>query len=238
MLFPLPGYSKAVETLAWLFKLRVLFFQKGANPQSLIEIKVFSFTIPELCEKETMMPNYQPFLYQQLAQVEALSNLSEDVLNWKPVPNAWSVLECLAHLNRYAEYYLPRLQKSVGKYQGQGWKSFRSGKIGGYFVQMIQPGTKAMKTPAKLNPIGSELSTSVITCFLKNQQQYLALVKRLDQANLNRRVIRVEVMPLIHLKIGDAFLFNLHHQERHLLQIQRVLEQRETVIPSKPKLSI
>ena len=35
---------------------------------------------------------------------------NEEKLNYKPNPETWSVLQCLDHLNQYAEYYIPEME--------------------------------------------------------------------------------------------------------------------------------
>ena len=42
-----------------------------------------------------------------------MSKLSEKQLNWRPNPGIWSIAEVLAHLNSYARYYHPAIQKKI-----------------------------------------------------------------------------------------------------------------------------
>lgn len=48
------------------------------------------------------------FLIQQtesiLEQIKALKNYNDAKLNWRPNKDAWSVLECIEHLNRYGDF--------------------------------------------------------------------------------------------------------------------------------------
>ena len=169
------------------------------------------------------MELYKNLLVTQDQRVKAWKGLSEDTLAWKPNSESWSILECLAHLNRYAEYYLPRLHAAANNYHGNGWNTFRSGWIGAYLVNSIKPGSNPLKTPKKLNPNGTDLDIDELNTFLKHQAEYLDLEKKLETTNLNKRSIQVEVMPIIWMKAGDAFAFNVFHQERHILQAATVL---------------
>ena len=183
------------------------------------------------------MEDYQQLLQAQTQLVQDWKNQSEDALCWKPGPQSWSVLECLAHLNRYATYYLPRLEKAASKTPGNGWADFKSGTLGGYFVRSIKPGSKPFKTPNKLDFNGKELSKAELDIFLANQAKYLALASQLDGVNLRRNKIVIEVLPILRMKIGDAFLFNLYHQERHLLQASQVLKLQQTQGTREPGLA-
>ena len=42
-----------------------------------------------------------------------LRQLPESKLNFKEDPEKWSILECIEHLNRYGDYYLPEIEKAV-----------------------------------------------------------------------------------------------------------------------------
>ncbi|MGE0392539.1 MAG: DinB family protein, partial [Vicinamibacterales bacterium] len=39
--------------------------------------------------------------------------LSDDQFNWQPAPDAWSVAQCLEHLNATARSYLPMLDVGI-----------------------------------------------------------------------------------------------------------------------------
>lgn len=43
-------------------------------------------------------------------QVEKLKRENIQDLSWKSNPTAWSILECLAHLNLYGDFYLPEIE--------------------------------------------------------------------------------------------------------------------------------
>ncbi|MEM1218711.1 MAG: DinB family protein [Bacteroidota bacterium] len=183
------------------------------------------------------MEDYQQMLEAQTQLVKDWKSQSEDALCWKPGPQSWSVLECLAHLNRYATYYLPRLEKAVAETPGKGWAAFKSGTLGGYFVRSIQPGSKPLKTPNKLDFNGEDLTKAELDTFLANQAKYQTLASQLDRVNLRRNKIVIEVLPILRMKIGDAFLFNLYHQERHLLQASQVLKLQQAQGAREPGLA-
>lgn len=141
-------------------------------------------------------------------------------LNYKVGADKWSVLECIEHLNRYNRYYNHHLE--VALEANGAAQQYKPGWLGNYFVKTLGPEyKKPMKTKSYLNPSGSQLDKSVLVEYLDHQRHLLQLLTRARHSNLNRRAIKVEVMPLIRIKTGDALRFLIAHQERHLQQAER-----------------
>ena len=60
--------------------------------------------------------------FEQLA-VDAdafVAPLSEDQFTWQPRPGAWSVAQCIDHLNVTARHYLPRLDEGIAEAMRRG----------------------------------------------------------------------------------------------------------------------
>lgn len=154
------------------------------------------------------------------------SFLSErnQLLNWKPNSEKWSILECVEHLNRYNRYYNHHLEYALQKQSNPS--TYKPGWLGDFFVKSVSPeNKKPMKTRPHLNPTGSQLDKGTLTEFLDHQQHLLQLLSVAKKNNLNRRSIKVEVMPFIRMKIGDTFRFMVAHQQRHLEQAGTMLKQ-------------
>jgi hypothetical protein len=95
--------------------------------------------------------------------------------------------------------------------------------LGRKFVAMMQPtNTKKQTTLKHMNPAGSRLGREVLTEFVGHQTQLLALLTQAGQATLNRKVIPVEFLKLLRLRLGEALEFMVVHQQRHVQQAQRV----------------
>ncbi|GAA4347749.1 DinB family protein [Hymenobacter saemangeumensis] len=157
------------------------------------------------------------------AQAE-LEPLELTLLNYKPSPTAWSILECLEHLNRYSRYYNPQLAKALtrpaaparAQETGYSWLGRKS-------VAMMRPeNTKKQTTFKHMNPSGSRLGREVVSEFLAHQTQLLDLLAQAQQADLNRKAIPVEFFRLLKLRLGEALEFVVVHQQRHLQQALRV----------------
>ncbi|ULT24222.1 DinB family protein [Sphingobacterium sp. E70] len=48
---------------------------------------------------------------EHMTFVESLKTLSLDDLNKRPHKGSWNTLECIAHLNLYGNFYLPKFQE-------------------------------------------------------------------------------------------------------------------------------
>ena len=154
-----------------------------------------------------------------------VKKLPSEKLNQRPANGGWSLLECLEHLNRYSNYYNPALEKAIAANAATNAKpEITLTWIGKKSVEMISPkNTKKQKTMKKMNPQGSLLQASVVDVFLKNQQQLLALLQSSAQVNLGKKAVPVEFFRLLKMNIGETLLFMVLHEQRHFLQLQRIL---------------
>lgn len=154
-----------------------------------------------------------------------LKKLPVEKLNQRPALGGWSLLECLEHLNWYSAYYNSALEKALS-----GAKSIdpdpqiRLSWIGKKSIEMITPrNTKKHKTIKKMNPQGVLLQATVIDEFLKNQQQLLQLLEKAKSTELGKKTVPVEFFKLLKMNTGETLLFMVLHQQRHFLQLQRIL---------------
>lgn len=154
--------------------------------------------------------------------------LPDAVLNFKPRPDSWSVLECLEHLNRYARYYLPAFASALAASPAAtaADEDIRYSWLGRKSLELVRPDNgKLHQTVKHMNPAGSQLGRAVLTEFLGHQAQLLALLTAARSADLNRRAVPVEFFRLLKLRTGEALEFVVRHQERHLQQARRAARQ-------------
>lgn len=154
---------------------------------------------------------------------EKFYSLSYEVINYKTAPTAWSILECLEHLNLYSAFYLPEIEKHLKGNKTTPKSEFKSGLWGNYLVNMIipKPKGKKMKTFAAMNPIGSNLQKDIIRVFIESQQDLISYLELAKSADLNKARIPVTFTRLIKLKLGDALRFMAYHNQRHVLQAEK-----------------
>jgi len=149
-----------------------------------------------------------------------------EVLTWRATPSSWNILECLEHLNRYADFYLPEIEAKIKTSTTQSEPEFKSGFLGGYFAKSMLPKEKLNKmgTAKDKNPLNSQLDKSVIDTFLHQQTQWLELIEQSKQVSLNKVKIPITISTVIKLKLGDQFQFLNNHTIRHLHQIDNIQE--------------
>ena len=74
---------------------------------------------------------------KNLERSKQFDTLSEAQLNWKPSPEKWSILECMEHLNRYGDFYIPEFERHFAHAKQSKSKRFRSTWLGEYFAQSV-----------------------------------------------------------------------------------------------------
>ena len=150
----------------------------------------------------------------------------EAVLNYRPAPGGWSALECLEHLNRYGRHYLPALRRAVAQpAHYQPGAAVRFSWLGRKSYELVRPeNVKPHRTLARMNPVGSQLSAlAVVTEFESQLTELTRLIQAAQVADLNRKAVPVEFLPLLKLRTGEALLFIVAHAQRHLTQAQRAV---------------
>jgi len=169
---------------------------------------------------------------QQVAEQE-FRPLPDAQLLRAPATGQWSIAQCLEHLNSYGHYYLPLMETSIlaGEQQhSQAKGTFTSGWLGNYFAESMRPGADGsirlkMKAVKNHTPPQQLDAAAVLTEFLRQQAQLLQLLKRANQVDIGQLRIPISISRWIRLSLGDTFRFLIAHEQRHVLQAQRVRHQ-------------
>ncbi len=170
-----------------------------------------------------------------------LVQLSDEKLNFKTSKTNWSIVECLIHVIKADEIYLPQFESKINAFDSvqyiddhKGNLSYNTGWLGNYFAEGIVPkkdGVKnTMKSLKSMDPntnidlTSKEFkdSRAVIEAFVKQQT---AINKQMEKAkDVNLGSIKIQTaIPLIKIKLGDAFRFVVGHNERHVFQAKKLL---------------
>ncbi len=165
-------------------------------------------------------------LEQQIEQqltttIAVFQPLTEQELNKQQTPDEWSIAQCLWHLNSYGYFYLPLIEDAINN-NGTTKLPFKSGWLGRYFTNMMNPTTGKKKFKAFKNhrpPIIQDAHAEV-AIFIHQQETLLLYIRKAANADLNQR-IPISISTLVKLKLGDVFGFMVAHIERHLQQAQR-----------------
>jgi hypothetical protein len=150
-------------------------------------------------------------------------NLPESTLLRAASNGGWSIAQCLEHLNRYGNYYLPQIKNGLAAHEGASSDTFRSTWLGGYFTNMMQPGKGKMKTFKAYTPPPALDSHAVVAEFAQQQETLLSYLHQAHDADLNKIKIPVSIAKFIRLRLGDVLQFVIMHNERHLVQAKKNL---------------
>ncbi|TDQ23782.1 DinB family protein [Tenacibaculum caenipelagi] len=175
---------------------------------------------------EALLEELKQYVNAHIQFVQSLNEFSEVDLQRKKDTKPWSVVECLEHLNLYADFYNDEIQKQLQNSKHHKSTTFKSGYWGNKFAVSMLPkeGMKTMNTFKSKNPIYSKLNTKeVITNFLNNQKKLLELLEEAKQKDLTRIKTAI-TLPLLKFRLGDTFRFVIFHNERHIVQAQKVLK--------------
>lgn len=161
---------------------------------------------------------------QILKEAEKLKTYDLNVLTWKEDEISWNILECLEHLNRYGNFYLPEIENKIKNSDYKAEIDFKSGFLGSYFAKSMLPKEKLnkMKTFKDKNPLNENLDKTVIDQFINQQYKLLDLLQQSRNVSLNKVKTKISISRLITLKLGDTFEFFINHIIRHLKQIEKI----------------
>lgn len=101
--------------------------------------------------------------------------------------------------------------------KGKLEKIFRSGWLGNYLSNIMEPSAKKYKAFKGHIPHEDLDGSSVVAKFIDQQEEFLLLLATAENSNLNLR-IPISISPFIRLKTGDVFRFLIAHNERHVQQ--------------------
>ena len=157
---------------------------------------------------------------------ERLTKVSAAKLNARPGEGRWSALECLEHLNRYADHYLPRLDAKAVLAKAEANAPYKPGLLGKPFALAMHPARreKRMRSPGNMNPLGSTLDAdAVVGAFRQNMQAFLALLKGWEGKGLRGNRVPVSAFPVVRLHLGDMLHTLVWHHARHVVQAGEAL---------------
>lgn len=158
-----------------------------------------------------------------------VTGLSEAQLNWKPATDRWSIAQCLDHLAVASEKFGPYLTAAIAhgreKYPVTLAPGYQPTWMGGWLIKQLLPETtRRVPAPKIFRPTETEPIHGALEHFLKQQAEFLRLVRQAEGLDYNKTRLRSPVTPLMRYSLADAFVIITVHGQRHLAQARRVLE--------------
>lgn len=150
-------------------------------------------------------------------------------LNWKPDPKSWSIAQCFDHIIVSDQQYFKNIKKAIEQTVTSQWvekKPYRAGCIGRIFIYAQKPGgVFKFKTPPHFKPSERTEGKKILEDFVRHEQELLILIKKCDGWDLNKAKLSSPVNSFFKFSLGECFAILMTHQERHLLQAQRLGQQ-------------
>jgi len=162
---------------------------------------------------------------------QTVETLSHDQRKWKPNEDTWNVDEIIAHLLEYARYYHSAFSKKIDTTIFKDPKEeFISSPLGKSLWKGVKLGNaknvkRKMKASKMYNPlfVPSIVYDNVLTDFIKSQHTLLSIFQAAKTVNIRKTKVRTSIANVIKIRIGDAFLFIVYHNQRHLQQIDNLI---------------
>ena len=178
-----------------------------------------------MMQVEELLIELRGLTQQHIRGVQLFKQLPNDVLNRKPDTGGWSVLECVEHLNRYGDFYIPEIEARIEKANNKSSAVFNPGVLGNYFAKSMLPKERLnkIKTFKSMDPTGSALDSSVLDKFIIQQEKLLSLLEAAKQVDLSKVKTSISISKWVKLRLGDTLRVVVYHNWRHMVQAQKLI---------------
>ena len=182
----------------------------------------------------TALPSWSKRLISELEandrRAERLAKvLTLEQLNWRPRPDAWSIGQCLHHLHKTNEVYLPAISISLEGRRRGAIDEIRLGWFSRWFMRNYitrNPGGAKARAPGKIVP-SQKVEPSVLEWFLQSNRAARELVYTSSDYDVNRIRFKNPFIPVLRFTVGTGLEIVAQHQSRHLLQGEGVRQSAE-----------
>lgn len=163
-----------------------------------------------------------------------VSRLSQNQLEWKPNSDTWNLQEIFAHLNEYALYYHPAFSKKIDTTRFRDPREqFISSPLGRSAWKSMKLGNaknvkRKFKAPRLYNPtiVTSIVKPTAVSDFMSQQNELLEILEKAKTINMRKSKVGISISKIIRLRFGDALLFVIYHNERHVQQAINLINLR------------
>ena len=144
-------------------------------------------------------------------------------------PARWSVAECVVHLNLTSQAYLPLIRDATARARtlgGPAPRRYRRDPVGWLLWYMAGPPVRyRVPTTAPFVPQALAPRAEVLEAFHRLQAGQIEAVREADGLPLERVRVTSPFDPRVRYNLYSCLTLLAPHQERHLWQAERVLEE-------------
>lgn len=164
-----------------------------------------------------------------IERVTAISaGLTDPQANFKPTPKAWSVAECMDHLNQSMGTYAGCMRPAIEKARARGRTGdapYAAGTlIGRFILKTLKKGpSRKVPAPGVFRPTASRFEPAAVRDKLVSVLKESGdLLRQADGLALGSIVFGTPVSSLVRVSLAQAFEIHAIHTHRHLDQMERV----------------
>ena len=158
-----------------------------------------------------------------------LRGLNEAQFNWRPAPRFWSIAQCLAHLNRFGQQFLPTIAEGLAQaavHNGAPAASYKLSWLERRFCLLLEPPVRArFKAPARFMPVPDQRLAEVRQEFQAVQDHLAALLQQAERLPWETIKVASPRSALLKLRLPAMLLVVLAHERRHLWQAWQLRKQ-------------
>jgi hypothetical protein len=168
--------------------------------------------------------------FEQLAHdADALAGgLSNQQFNWHPAAGAWSVAQCIDHLNVTARLYLPMLDEGIADAIRRGLYAsgpFHYNWFNRFVARSMEPPARLRtRAPKAFQPPADRPRPDVMAAFRAYQVQFVDRLRQANGLDQTRTRVRSPIATWWRMPLGTALALITAHERRHLWQARRVTE--------------
>ncbi|GAB4232660.1 MAG: hypothetical protein Tsb0034_05500 [Ekhidna sp.] len=164
----------------------------------------------------------------------SIATLPKEQLSWKENTKKWSVLEVLKHLSLVYDKYLENFSKAISSApvlsSDQTRKTERT-LLGRLSIYSMKPKGKRrkfkMKTFDFFTPAHQpDHSDEIINEFLDKKGKFNELIREARMKDLHGVKMPTALGEKMKFYVPECFEFILAHEERHMIQIEEILQQQ------------
>lgn len=166
---------------------------------------------------------------------ERVTGLSDKQLKWKPSVKSWSILEVFAHLNASSRYYQNIIHKKILENpDSEPAALFVSSPLGIATWRLVKLGKmrnikRRVKSARVFNPeyFGLEIQRAEMNEFLDYLNGLTGILNDAEKVNLRKIKLPMALSKFVYLRLGDALMFHIYHNDRHMEQINTLMNHKK-----------
>jgi hypothetical protein len=157
----------------------------------------------------------------------AFLRLTDEQLGFSPAPDTWSISEVFAHLNLSNEIYIRHILPRVTLAPDIATDEFRSSWLGDWAYEKIVPRPDGtifkMRSARSVTPVKpKEEPKEALHGFHRTCDALDDILRHSATKDLRRIRVPFHFVPFLRFGLGETLRFLIAHNERHLLQAQRL----------------